>query len=161
MFVDLANYANLDKVGNKAKSLMHLKNNGFWVPDGFVLDGDVYDEIIKENRLDIKINKLCFDINKENVKEISFSILKLFDEVKIPPNIVSEISKLIKNKKYAVRSSGFKEDLADFAFAGQYSTFLNVEGINDVSSAIIGCYKSMYEERALSYLLDNGWILKI
>ena len=160
MFVDLANYANLDKVGNKAKSLMHLKNNGFWVPDGFVLDGDVYDEIIKENRLDIKINKLCFDINKENVKEISFSILKLFDEVKIPPNIVSEISKLIKNKKYAVRSSGFKEDLADFAFAGQYSTFLNVEGINDVSSAIIGCYKSMYEERALSYLLDNGMDFK-
>lgn len=98
MFVGLDNYVNLDKVGNKAKSLMHLKNNGFCVPDGFVLDIDVYDEIIKENRLDLQINKLCFDISKENAKEISFSILKLFDEVKIPQNIVSEISKLIKNK---------------------------------------------------------------
>jgi phosphoenolpyruvate synthase/pyruvate phosphate dikinase len=54
MFVDLANYANLDKVGNKAKSLMHLKNNGFWVPDGFVLDGDVYDEIINCVLISIK-----------------------------------------------------------------------------------------------------------
>ena len=98
MFVDLANYANLDKVGNKAKSLMHLKNNGFWVPDGFVLDGDVYDEIIKENRLDIKINKLCFDINKENVKEISFSILKLFDEVKIPQILYLKYQNLLKIK---------------------------------------------------------------
>lgn len=160
MFVGLDNYVNLDNVGNKAKSLMHLKNNGFCVPDGFVLDIDVYDEIIKENRLDLQINKLCFDISKENAKEISFSILKLFDEVKIPQNIVSEISKLIKNKKYAVRSSGFKEDLADFAFAGQYSTFLNVKGIDEICRAVIGCYKSMYEERVLSYMLDNGMDLK-
>ena len=50
---------------------------------------------------------------------------------KNPPNIVSEISKLIKNKKYAVRSSGFKKILQNFAFADS-TVLLNVEGINDV-----------------------------
>lgn len=155
MLVCLSSYAGADKVGNKAQSLMQLKNNGFCVPDGFVLDSDTFDEIIKTNGLDCKINKLLSEINKNNIREISSRLINLFDEIKITDNIVSEISNLLQNKKYAVRSSGLKEDLAGFAFAGQYHTFLNVEGIDEICRKVLECYKSMYREGVLSYLIDN------
>jgi pyruvate,water dikinase len=57
---------------------------------------------------------------------------------------------------YAVRSSGIKEDLECLSFAGQYESFLNVRGTEEVIESVIGCYKSMYAERSLSYLIDNG-----
>jgi len=155
MLVGLSGYVGADKVGNKAHSLMHLKNNGFCVPDGFVLDNDTFDEIIKTNGLDGKINELLSKINKNNIREISSQIINLFDGIKINGNIVSEISNFLQNKKYAVRSSGLKEDLAGFAFAGQYRTFLNVEGIDEICKKALECYKSMYREGVLSYLIDN------
>ena len=46
-----------DKVGNKAKSLMEMKQVKFNVPNGFILDSDTYLEEIKFNDLDKKINK--------------------------------------------------------------------------------------------------------
>ncbi len=155
MLVSLSSYAKADKVGNKAQSLMQLKRNGFCVPDGFVLDSDTYDEIIRESGLAGKLNELSSKINKDNIRTISSEIIKLFDKINLTHNVISEISQLLQNKKYAVRSSGLKEDLAGFAFAGQYRTFLNVEGIDDICKSIIGCYKSMYAEGVLSYLIDN------
>ena len=35
------------KIGNKAKSLIKMKSNGFNVPNGIVLDSDTYIQIIK------------------------------------------------------------------------------------------------------------------
>lgn len=156
MLVSLDSYAKADKVGNKAESLMQLKKNGFNVPDGFVLDSDTYDEIISESGLFGEISEISSKLNKNNIRELSSKLIKLFDEINLTMNVKAEISKFIANKKYAVRSSGLKEDLAGFAFAGQYRTFLNVEGIDEIGKSIIGCYKSMYEEGVLSYLIDNG-----
>lgn len=155
MLVGLSSYARVEKIGNKAQSLMQLKHNGFCVPDGFVLDSDTFDEIIKANGLDGKINELLSNVSKDNIREISSLLINLFDEIHITHDIVSEISNLLQNKKYAVRSSGLKEDLAGFAFAGQYRTFLNVEGIDEICKKILECYKSMYSEGVLSYLIDN------
>ncbi len=52
---------------------------------------------------------------------------------------------------YAVRSSGTSEDLADSSFAGQYDTFLNVSGAENLSSAIRKCAGSLYNERVAAY----------
>lgn len=156
MLLSLSTYTKTDKVGNKADSLMQLKKNGFCVPDGFVLDSDTYDEVIEKSGLSHKIEELSSKVNKDNIKESSCELTNLFDKINLPNDLVDEIAKLIVNKKYAVRSSGLMEDLAGFAFAGQYDTFLNVEGINEICKSIIGCYKSMYTEGVLSYLIDNG-----
>lgn len=72
-------------------------------------------------------------------------------------SLVNEIDKrLKKGVKYAVRSSGLKEDLDNLSFAGQYSTFLNIGGIEEIKKAIIDCYKSMYTKGVLSYFIDNN-----
>ena len=119
MFVSLSSDANANKVGNKAESLIKLKMNGVCVPDGFVLDSDIYDQVIEKSGLAQKINQLLSKVNQDNIKQISRELIDLFDEINLPDNIIREIVKLLENKKYAIRSSGLKEDLVGFAFAGQ------------------------------------------
>lgn len=155
MVVSFKEAKELNKVGNKAKFLVELKKAKFNVPDGIIVDSDTYIEIIKDNKLDKKITKLLKDLNKKNTKEISNKISKLLDKITINSNILNKINSLLKtNKLYAVRSSGTKEDLDNFSFAGQYETFLNVS-IDEIPLRIIDCYKSMFSETILSYLLNN------
>ncbi len=134
-------YEDTTGVGNKAKFLMEMKKAGFNVPDGFVLDSDTYKEGIKYNALDSKIKGLLDELNKDNVDEISDKICSLFDDFKFKEETEKEILSLVKKDQlYAVRSSGTKEDLDEFSFAGQYKTFLNVE-VKDILKNIIDCYK--------------------
>lgn len=57
----------------------------------------------------------------------------------------------------AVRSSATAEDLPDASFAGQQDTFLNVSGLEDVTKAVIRCFASLYNRRAVSYRAKNGF----
>ena len=144
------------KLGNKGKFLCKLYQAGFLVPDGVILDSDVYFEFLKENKLADKVTALINTLNKENISHISAEIKDLFESAQLSPDIKQHLSKeLDLTKTYAVRSSGTKEDLDDYSFAGQYDTFLNVKGIDEICSFVIGCYSSMFSEVCLSYLLNN------
>ena len=140
------------KTGNKGKFLQEMRQNGFNVPGGIILDSDEYDLTIKNSGLEDKIEAKLKELKKDNLKEISEEITKLFDGVKCAS--VFE-NKLDENKLYAVRSSGTKEDLENFSFAGQYETFLNIKK-EDVAENVINCYKSMFSEVILSYLVNRN-----
>jgi len=144
-----------EKGGNKAKFLMIMKQNGFNVPDGFVIDYDTYLEELTFNKIDSKIKTLLNEINENNISKISKQILKLFDSFHFEKSVASEITSLLdSNKLYAVRSSGTKEDLDNYSFAGQYETFLNVDS-DHVLEKVVECYKSMFSEVILSYFVNN------
>ena len=145
-----------EKTGNKAKSLVIMKAAGFNVPGGLILDGDAYDETITLNGLEAKLGKVLGQLNKDNVKEVSAEIKGLFDEAHLSQAVLEEINRLTdEGKLYAVRSSGTKEDLQKFSFAGQYLTTLNVAKA-DIEKRVIDCYKSLFSETVLSYLTDNS-----
>ena len=142
------------KLGNKGKFLLLMKQNGFNVPNGFVLDSDTYDETVKGDS-EKAINEALASLNKDNVKETSEKISALFDKITLPAKTADEIKELVKSDKlYAVRSSGTKEDLDEFSFAGQYQTFLNTTPDN-VEARVIDCYRSMFSEIILSYLVNR------
>ena len=144
-----------EKLGNKGKFLLLMKSKGFNVPNGFVLDSDTYDDTVKANGTDEKIKEALKGLNKENVRETSEKISKLFDGLKLPSSIEKEISETASSDKlYAVRSSGTKEDLDEFSFAGQYQTFLNTS-YDNIEEKVIECYKSMFSEIILSYLINR------
>ena len=144
-----------DKLGNKGKFLLQMTKAGFNVPGGFILDSDVYDEFIGYNKLAGKVDEAIGRLSKDNIKEISSEICEAFEGASLPDSVIDSIYERVKSLKlYAVRSSGTKEDLDNFSFAGQYQTFLNVGG-SDVPSKVIGCYKSMFSEVILSYLVDH------
>lgn len=144
-----------EKLGNKGKFLLQMKKKGFNVPGGFILDTDIYDEVIAANSVDFDLFDRLKKLDKDNVKQISEELNALFDKVTIPADIVAQIDKLASSDKlYAVRSSGNMEDLEEYSFAGQYDTFLNVKK-EDIADKVIACYRSMFGEVLLQYVANN------
>ena len=143
---------NGDKLGNKGKFLCIMKQNGFNVPDGIILDSDSYKEFVEENGIDAELKHLLGNISKENVSNISEKIQMLFNEKQLTDKIRKIlINELDESKYYAVRSSGTKEDLEEHSFAGQYETYLNVKGLKNIEETVINCYKSAFKEVCLNY----------
>ena len=156
MIITFNDSKNISKVGNKAKNLILMKEQGFNVPYGIVLDSDTFIEEVKYNELTDKIKNLLKKINKDNIDDTSKKIIKLFDKFKFQDSTVKKVNSLLdKDKLYAVRSSGTKEDLEGFSFAGQYETFLNTS-YKDIFTNVINCYKSMYSPIILSYFINNN-----
>jgi pyruvate,water dikinase len=56
----------------------------------------------------------------------------------------------------AVRSSATAEDLEEASFAGQQSTYLNVQGDVEVLHAVRACWASLFEPRAIAYRARAG-----
>ena len=156
MIVSLSkNETNENKLGNKGEHLLKMLKAGFPVPGGFILDSDVYETFISCSGLKNEISEQLEKIDKSSVAEISAKLVSLFEKASLPKEIKKEIEQRSdKSKLYAVRSSGTMEDLAGYSFAGQYDTFLNVKS-EDICDRVIDCYKSMFKEIILSYLVDN------
>ena len=80
------------------------------------------------------------------------------DEIKLV--IAQEYSKLCElyhpGVDVAVRSSATTEDSADASFAGQYESYLNVSGEQDIIEKWRRCVASMFTERAIGYHIENG-----
>ncbi len=145
-----------EKLGNKGKNLLQMLKNGFAVPGGFILDSDVYDEVIEANGLRLLIEEKLSGLTQENVKSASDCLVKAVGEAQIPQKIREQIDACADaDILYAVRSSGTKEDLDEFSFAGQYDTFLNVEK-KDIGRYVLACYQSMFSEVLLQYVVNHG-----
>ena len=61
------------------------------------------------------------------------------------------------NISVAVRSSATAEDLPDASFAGQQETFLNIEGVDNVLHAVKEVFASLFNDRAISYRVHQGF----
>src|SRR3990170_2704807 len=59
-------------------------------------------------------------------------------------------------RRVAVRSSAVGEDSADASFAGQHDTFLDVQGIDGLVEAVMKCWASLGNERAVAYRKEKG-----
>lgn len=115
----------LSNIGNKAANLQLLKRKKFLVPDTYVLTWDAYLGHQKES-------------------------IAVLDEIE------SELRyKLNPELQYAVRSSANVEDSTDRSFAGQFSTVLNVQGIDRLLEAIQEVWKAVRGENILPYLQQS------
>ncbi|MBX2885677.1 MAG: phosphoenolpyruvate synthase, partial [Granulosicoccus sp.] len=62
-----------------------------------------------------------------------------------------------KEVSWAVRSSATAEDLPEASFAGQQETFLNVTTLADVLQRVREVFASLYNDRAISYRVHQGF----
>jgi len=156
MLIGLDRAAAPGTVGNKAALLIEMKKRGFNVPGGFVLDSAAYREIVAFNNLEMKIRGELEGLGADDLRGASARLTALFDGAVLPPAITDDIAARLKDgQKYAVRSSGLKEDLEAFSFAGQYRTSLNVAGLENIQNAVLDCYRSMFTEGVLSYIANH------
>ncbi|MFC1656438.1 phosphoenolpyruvate synthase [Patescibacteria group bacterium] len=157
------------EVGGKGANLGELFQAGLPVPNGFTTTADAYFDYLKSTKIDIQIQKLLNDLNPEDSKDLQAraeKIQKLILNTPLPEalkkEIISAYHKLAEETKtpieslyVAVRSSATAEDLAGASFAGQQSTFLNVLGDNDLLEAVLKCWASLFEARAIYYREDK------
>ncbi len=145
-----------DNLGNKGKFLCLMHQAGFEVPDGVILECEEYYKFLDENGIRTELEGLLETLTKENLSDISHRIQALFEGRHLPESTRAQLVKELDDSEYyAVRSSGSKEDLQEYSFAGQYETYLNVQGMNAVENAVIACYKSMFSEVLLNYLVNQ------
>ncbi len=78
----------------------------------------------------------------------------ILTEIPVGENEWNEIYvwwKKINSPKIAVRSSAVGEDSSEQSFAGQNSTFLNIETESGLRKAVINCFQSMHKKSSSLY----------
>ncbi|MEH6453449.1 MAG: phosphoenolpyruvate synthase [Psychromonas sp.] len=162
----------VDRVGGKNASLgemiSNLSNLGVQVPGGFATTSYAFNEFLDQSGLNDKIYKLLdtLDVNDLSaLSESGKSIRQWIIDTPFLPNMQQAIEQAyIKltdgfgdDASFAVRSSATAEDMPDASFAGQQETFLNVRGMEPVFLAIKHVFASLFNDRAISYRVHQGY----
>ena len=157
-------------VGGKNASLGEMISNlasaGISVPGGFATTAEAFRTFLSHNELDDRINGLLVDFDIEDVDELSkvgSRIRQMVLDTPFPEALESAVREAYATLQeggeisVAVRSSATAEDLPEASFAGQQETFLNVTGIDDVLVRIKEVFASLYNDRAISYRVHQGY----
>ena len=157
-------------VGGKNASLGEMISNlasaGISVPGGFATTAHAFNTFLAHDGLADKINGLLVDFDIEDVdalaqvgSRIRQSILQTPFPAELEGAVREAYQKLQADGEIAVavRSSATAEDLPEASFAGQQETFLNVNGIDEVLERIKEVFASLYNDRAISYRVHQGF----
>ncbi|MES9852907.1 MAG: phosphoenolpyruvate synthase [Candidatus Thiodiazotropha sp. L084R] len=162
----------VDQVGGKNASLGEmisgLADAGVSVPGGFATTAHAFREFLRHNRLAERIDPLLQQLDVSDVTalaEAGKTIREWVVEAEFPEELENAVTAAYKKltgdadsvPSVAVRSSATAEDLPDASFAGQQETFLNVEGLESVLIAIKEVFASLYNDRAISYRVHQGF----
>jgi phosphoenolpyruvate synthase/pyruvate phosphate dikinase len=152
-------------VGGKGANLGELSRvEGIQVPEGFCVTTEAYKKITGHKyKLDSLLDRLSHlgMEDREKISEISKNIRTVIENTPISGDIEEEVASYLsvlgKDTPYAVRSSATAEDLPTASFAGQQDTYLNIIGAEAILKHISKCWASLFNERAITYRLQNGF----
>lgn len=135
--------ASLGMSGGKGASLARLSQlSSTNVPGGFIITTEFY-------------KKYILPVVNEAQGDVKGAIAELTLPDEATELIQAAYADMGVNVLVAVRSSATAEDLLDASFAGQQDTYLNISGFGAVKKAVLDCFASLYNERAVSYRAKN------
>ena len=161
----------VERVGGKNASLGEMISNldgaGVSVPNGFATTANAYREFLAHDKLADRINKALVALDVGDVNALAKTGAEIRSWIVNTP-FQPELDQAIElafatmtashtDMKVAVRSSATAEDLPDASFAGQQETFLNISGIENVKHAIKEVFASLFNDRAISYRVHQGF----
>ncbi len=163
----------VEAVGGKNASLGEMISQlptgprGVQVPTGFATTAHAFRIFLAHAGLDKKINAVLDALDTDDVRALAVAgaqIRELVEAQPFPPELekavrasFATLSAGNAQASFAVRSSATAEDLPDASFAGQQETFLNVVGIEDVLHKMKEVFASLYNDRAISYRVHQGF----
>ncbi len=153
----------IDIAGGKGANLGEMTQNGAPVPPGFVITVSTYRKFLTDSNLEDRIKALLTDLDVNDSKSLmtkAGEIQNLIVSAPLSKDVEIKIAEAYKSMGeglVAVRSSATAEDLPDASFAGQQSTYLNVDGIAQVIDAVKGCWASLFEARAIFYREEQNF----
>ncbi|GLO60751.1 phosphoenolpyruvate synthase [Vibrio sp. MACH09] len=161
----------VDKVGGKNASLGEMVSSlakaGVSVPNGFATTSYAFNQFLDFEGLDERIHSILDTLDVDDVaalRQAGETIREWILQAPFPPALEQDIrdcyTQLLDGDQsisVAVRSSATAEDLPDASFAGQQETFLNVSGIESVIEATKHVFASLFNDRAISYRVHQGF----
>jgi len=165
--------SDVEAVGGKNASLGEMISQlptgaeGVRVPTGFATTAHAFRVFLAHDGLDNKINAVLDALDTEDVRALAEAGAKIRALVEAQP-FPADFEQAVRDSfatlsagndqaSFAVRSSATAEDLPDASFAGQQETFLNVVGIEDVLHKMKEVFASLYNDRAISYRVHQGF----
>lgn len=118
----------LTEVGGKGVNLAKLIRADFPVPDGFIISTSAF-----------RHARAAGEGIPEDLTEMIIAAYRTLGSPRV-----------------AVRSSATAEDREDASMAGQYETFLNIQGESALLDAVSRCWASLDSTRTRSYLARHG-----
>lgn len=161
----------VNRVGGKNASLGEMISNlagaGVEVPGGFATTADAYNQFLEQSGLNDRIHDLLDTLDVDDVQALAQAGKKIRQWIIDTPfqpefeaaikDAFAELSENNDKFSFAVRSSATAEDMPDASFAGQQETFLNVRGLSSVMEAIKHVFASLFNDRAISYRVHQGY----
>ncbi|GAA5435290.1 phosphoenolpyruvate synthase [Deinococcus aquaticus] len=160
-------------VGGKNASIgemiQGLAGAGVRVPGGFATTADAFRLFLTENRIEESINARLGALDVNDVVALAQAGREIRTQVEaaaLPATLEQAIrdgyaalaaESGVTDPDVAVRSSATAEDLPEASFAGQQETFLNVRGIESVLHHVRLVFASLYNDRAISYRVHQGF----
>lgn len=170
LWFDELGMADVPVVGGKNASLGEMISNlsgaGISVPGGFATTAQAFMDFIGKDGLDKRINETLSALDIEDVDQLAATgkeIRQTVLDTPFPDALEQAIRDAYQRLSstgditVAVRSSATAEDLPEASFAGQQETYLNVDGIDEVLLRIKEVFASLYNDRAISYRVHQGF----
>jgi pyruvate,water dikinase len=159
----------VESVGGKNASLGEmigqLAGAGVRVPGGFATTAQAYRDFLAQDGLGTRIAAELSGLDVEDVGRLSAVGSRIRSWILATPfqeglerDVLAATAGLGSGASaVAVRSSATAEDLPGASFAGQQETILNVRGPESVLAAMHQVYASLYNDRAISYRVHQGF----
>lgn len=162
----------VNRVGGKNASLgemiANLSGLGVSVPDGFATTACAFNEFLEQSGLNQRIHQLLDTLDVDDVRALAKAgaqIRQWVVDTPFQPALTQAIAEayaqlsadMHAEGSFAVRSSATAEDMPDASFAGQQETFLNVRGLDAVMLAVKHVFASLFNDRAISYRVHQGY----
>ena len=162
----------VNRVGGKNASLgemiSNLANAGVQVPGGFATTAFAFNQFLEQSGVNERIYQLLDGLDVDDVTALAKAgaqIRQWVIDTPFQPELEQAIREAYQqlhpdaaqDVSFAVRSSATAEDMPDASFAGQQETFLNVRGYDAVIVAIKHVFASLFNDRAISYRVHQGY----
>jgi pyruvate,water dikinase len=148
--------------GGKGANLGEMVAAGIPVPSGFVVTTHAYRAFLDEAGIASHLTSGLDQIDTADAAALESAASRaraMIIESGAKPAAASAICEAYERlggALVAVRSSATAEDTDAASFAGQQSTYLNVAGHDALLQAILGCWASLFEARAIAYRARCG-----
>lgn len=141
---ELSECCNTLLAGGKAVNLGRLMRAGFPVPEGFAVTTRAWQQRDGQDGAGV-----ASTLSAESTTSMSSMPALVAEEIR-------SAYRTLGSPVVAVRSSATAEDMAAASMAGQYETFLDIQGEPALLDAIQRCWASLNTSRVRSYLREHA-----
>ncbi|XP_055940036.1 prodigiosin synthesizing transferase PigC-like [Argiope bruennichi] len=160
--------------GGKGSSLgiltqLSKEDKTFTVPKGIIVTTSAYAEFLTPEILDAvkHLEDIAYGNETGDLIVACKKISRIVENTPLPKKICHSILEDLKEvfkdevnqKKFPIRSSATGEDTAAMSAAGQMDTFLGVQGLKEIFSAVKKCWASQFGHIAVEYKRRYGQVL--